>query len=147
MPALDQPGPGQVCFLVLVEKLSPQGDFWLWLLEPEKGHQVSCLPYKVGPSLKEWKLPVYVHGKSHQSCLNLGDSGLARQAPLLMASSGMNSGVGCHVLLQGIFLTLRLNPCLLHWQARPLSLAPPGNLAEKCNLKKIEREHSLAWLA
>jgi len=54
----------------------------------------------------------------------------------------MNTGVGCHVLLQGIIPTQRLNPCLLHWWARPLSLAPPGNLAEKCTLKKIEREHT-----
>ena len=33
---------------------------------------------------------------------------------------GKNIGVGYHFLLQGIFLTQRLNPCLLyllHWQA------------------------------
>ena len=97
MPALDQPGPGRVCFLVLVEKLSPQGDFWLWLLEPEKGHQVSCLPYNVGPSLKEWKSPVCVHGKSHQSCLNLGNSGITRQAPLSLGFSRHEywSGLPC----------------------------------------------------
>ena len=29
---------------------------------------------------------------------------------------GKNTGVGCHFLLQGIFLTQGLNPCLLHWQ-------------------------------
>ena len=28
-----------------------------------------------------------------------------------------NSGVGCHSLLQGIFLTQGLHPLLLHWQA------------------------------
>ena len=147
MLALDQSGPGRVCFLVLVEKLSPQGDFWLWLLEPEKGHQVSCLPYNVGPSLKEWKSPVCVHGKSHQSCPNLGNSGIARQVPLSLGFSRHEYWSGLPCLLQGIFPTQRLNPCLLHWWAHPLSLAPPGNLAEKCNLKKIEREHSLAWLA
>ena len=27
---------------------------------------------------------------------------------------GLPTGVGCHYLLQGIFLTQRLNPCLLH---------------------------------
>ena len=35
-------------------------------------------------------------------------------------SAGKNSGVGCHSLLQGIFLTQRSNPGLLrvlHWQA------------------------------
>ena len=29
----------------------------------------------------------------------------AHQAPLSMGSPGMNTGVGCHALLQGIFLT------------------------------------------
>ena len=42
---------------------------------------------------------------------------------------GKNSGMGCHALLQGIFLTQGLNPplvCLLHWQAIFLPLVPPG---------------------
>jgi len=33
-------------------------------------------------------------------------------------SLGKNTGVGCHALLQGLFLTWELNPhllCLLHW--------------------------------
>ena len=30
---------------------------------------------------------------------------------------GKNTGVGCHSLPQGIFLTQGLNPCLLHWWA------------------------------
>ena len=41
-------------------------------------------------------------------------------------SSGYNTGVGCHALLQGIFLTQGSNPhllCLLHWQ---LGSLPPG---------------------
>ena len=29
-------------------------------------------------------------------------------------SPGKNTGVGCHALLQGIFLTQGWNPCLLH---------------------------------
>ena len=44
-------------------------------------------------------------------------------------SSGKNTGVGCHVLLQGIFLTQGLNTCLLHllhWQTGSLPLVPPG---------------------
>ena len=32
-------------------------------------------------------------------------------------SPGKNTGVGCHFLLQGIFLTQGSNPSLLHWQA------------------------------
>ena len=31
-------------------------------------------------------------------------------------SLGKNTRVGCHALLQGIFPTQGLNPCLLHWQ-------------------------------
>ena len=37
--------------------------------------------------------------------------------------------MGCHFLLQGVFLTQKLNPHLLHllhWQAGSLPLAPPG---------------------
>ena len=37
-------------------------------------------------------------------------------------SPGNNTGVGCHFLLQGIFLTLGLNPCLLHWSVGSLPL-------------------------
>ena len=40
-------------------------------------------------------------------------------------SPGKNTGVGCHVLLQGIFPTQGLNLCL-HWQASSLPPAPPG---------------------
>ena len=42
-------------------------------------------------------------------------------------SLGKNTGEGCHALLQGIFLTQRLNPhflCLLHWQSGSLLVLP-----------------------
>ena len=39
---------------------------------------------------------------------------IAHQAPLSMGSPGKNTRLGCHFLLQGIFLTQGLNPCLLH---------------------------------
>ena len=41
-----------------------------------------------------------------------------------------NIGVGCHFLIQGIFPTQGLNPCLLHWQAdsSPLSTWETLNL-------------------
>ena len=44
-------------------------------------------------------------------------------------SPGKNNGVGCHALLQGIFLTQGFNLGLLHllhWQGGPLPLVPPG---------------------
>ena len=43
--------------------------------------------------------------------------------------SNKNTGVGCHFLLQGVFLTQGLNPCLLrllHWQGDSLPLMPAG---------------------
>ena len=38
-----------------------------------------------------------------------------------------NTGVGYHFLLQGIFLTQGLNPCLLHWHADSLPLSHQGS--------------------
>ena len=43
--------------------------------------------------------------------------------------SGKNTGMGCHFLLQGIFLTQGSNPCLLNWQADSLSLSNQGSPA------------------
>ena len=59
------------------------------------------------------------------------------KAPRLLClwdSPGKNTGVGCHSLLQGIFLTQGSNLdllCLLHWQAGSLPLAPPGKPTEE----------------
>ena len=39
---------------------------------------------------------------------------VAHQAPLSMGFAGKNTGVGCHFLLQGIFLIQGSNPALLH---------------------------------
>ena len=39
-----------------------------------------------------------------------------------------NTGVGCHFLLQGIFLTQGSNSSLLHWQADSLLMSHQGNL-------------------
>ena len=50
----------------------------------------------------------------------------AHQAPLKRGFPGKNTGVGCHFLLQGIFLTQGLNLhllCLLHRQAGSLPLS------------------------
>ena len=44
-------------------------------------------------------------------------------------SPGKNTGVGCHALLHGTFLTQGWTSCLLcllHWQAGSLPLQPPG---------------------
>ena len=51
------------------------------------------------------------------------------QALLSIEFPGKNTGLGCHFLLQRVFLTQGLNPhllCLLHWQANSLPTAPTG---------------------
>ena len=67
--------------------------------------------------------------KSCQSCSTVQHYGLE---PIRLLSPwdspGNNTGVGCHSLLQGIFLTQGWNPCLLHllhWQAGSLPLVWP----------------------
>ena len=41
--------------------------------------------------------------------------------------AGKNTGMGCHFLLQRMFLTQGLNPHLLHWQTGSLPLRHPRN--------------------
>ena len=51
-------------------------------------------------------------------------------------SPDKNTGVGCHALLQGVFLTQELNPHLLDWQGHSLPLASPGKLPSPPPLHK-----------
>ena len=75
-------------------------------------------------------------------------------------SPGKNTGVGCHVLLQGIFPAQGLNPgllCLLNWQAGSFPLAPPekpracgragagGRLAQKRDYRGHELKQVSSW--
>ena len=75
-------------------------------------------------SFQEFLLPLswsMLVGVCAQSCPSLCDPWtVAHQAPLPCDFPGKNTGLGCHFLLQGIFLTQRLNLCLLgllHCQA------------------------------
>ena len=52
---------------------------------------------------------------------------VALQIPLPWNSPGKNIGVGCHCLLQGIFLTQGLNLSILYGQANSLLLSPQGS--------------------
>ena len=52
------------------------------------------------------------HAKSLQSCPALCDP--MDYSPPGSSVHGKNTGVGCHFLLQGIFLTQRSNPCFSH---------------------------------
>ena len=72
-----------------------------------------------------------VHAKSLQSCLTpCGPTDCSLPSSFVHGIlKGKNTGVGCHALFQGIFLTLGLNShllFLLHWQAVSLLLVPPG---------------------
>ena len=51
----------------------------------------------------------------------------ACQAPLSMGFPAKNTGVGCHFLLQGIFLTQGMKLHLLHWQVDSLPLSHQGS--------------------
>ena len=54
---------------------------------------------------------------------------VALQAPRPWGSPGKNTAVGCHFLLQGIFLTQGSDTglsCLLHWQVGSLPLVSSG---------------------
>ena len=60
---------------------------------------------------------------------------------------GKNTGVGCHFLLQKMFLTQRSNPCLLHllpWQADSLPLSHHGSLHMLCSLHTHTHTHTHA---
>ena len=73
---------------------------------------------------------------------------IACQAPL-WDSSGENTGVGCHVLLQGIFPTWGSNLhllCLLHWQGSSLPLSYWGSPLPFCSwyLFMLQIHHRIA---
>ena len=59
-------------------------------------------------------------------------------------SPGKNTGVGCHALLQRIFLTQGSNPHPLHvlcWQAGFLPLVPPGKPCSSTYLYAKKNSH------
>ena len=78
-----------------------------------------------------------------QSCLTLQPQPARLLCPWV--SPGKNTGVGCHALLQGIFLTLGSNPRLLHllhWQLGSLPLVPP----EKPGVGRIRAKKAASTL-
>ena len=64
-------------------------------------------------------------------------------------SPGKNTGVGCHALLQRIFLTQGSNLhllCLLHWQASSLPLALPEKAGNTFDFIKEQKELRGGWI-
>ena len=71
---------------------------------------------------------------------------VAHQAPLSMGFSRQEDCSGLRALLQGLFQTQGLNPCLLcllYWQAGSLPLGPPGKSAHWTAAPKTEAEEVL----
>ena len=71
--------------------------------------------------------------KSLQSCLTLYDLKDYSTPGFSVHGNLKNTGVDCHVPLQGIFPTQGSDPCLLcvlHWWVGSLPLVPRGN--EQC---------------
>ena len=60
-------------------------------------------------------------------------------------SPDKNTGVGCHFLLQRVFMTQGSNPSLLnlpHWQVGSLPLAPPGDPHFPIKYSKVSQPHT-----
>ena len=90
-----------------------------------KEEQFSFLPWPVWSFCDKLLLKNCVETFSHSVMSNsLWPHGL-QPARLLCPRNfpGKNMGVGCHSLLQGIFLIHGVNLCLLHWQADSLPLS------------------------
>ena len=51
---------------------------------------------------------------SEKSCCSAGNNQVDEQAGITQHKPDKSTGVGCHFLLQEIFLTQGLNPCLPH---------------------------------
>ena len=71
---------------------------------------------------------------------------VACQTSLSLGFSRKNTGVGCHALFQGIFLTQGSNPHLLrllHWQAGFLSLVTHGKLHLLISNNMVDIKHHL----
>ena len=87
----------------------------LHLLRCSSLSQVVIHGYLLHNYLYLCNISVYVHSKSHSGMSDsLRPYGLYPTRPLCpWDSPGKNSGLGCHALLQGIYMTQRLNPHLL----------------------------------
>ena len=65
-------------------------------------------------------------------------------------SPGKDTGVGCHALLQGIFLIQGSNPHLshlVHWQVGSLPLEPLGKPLHESNFQEMQGERNKCFFA
>ena len=103
-----------------------------YLLEVYRGFYCLCQGQDQRPSIRAKDASsALVHACSVASVVSSSLRPHGLQTTKLLCpwdSPDKNTGVGCHALLQGIFLTQGSNPYLLHlphWQAGSLPLAPP----------------------
>ena len=101
-----------------------------YLCVEHKLDKIPALTQTSSPSFKKTFNDIVQHARLLQLCLTLQPYAL-QPARLLNPwdSPDKNTGVGCHTVLQEIFPTQGLNPCLLHllhWQVGSLPLASPG---------------------
>ena len=79
-----------------------------------------------------------------QSCLTFATPWTAR--PLcLWYSSGKNTGVGCHFLLQGFFPSQGSNLHVLHWQVASLALSHLGSLLSSSSRRVFVYTENLSY--
>ena len=74
--------------------------------------------------------------KVPQSWLFVTPWTVALQAPLSLDSPGKHTGIGCHFLLQGIFLTQGSSPGLQHYRQILHHLSHQGSPLECCSALK-----------
>ena len=110
---------------------------WAWNSSPDRPNSRACSFNHCWWKLQKSQIYIILdytrmHPKSLQSCPTLCEP-MNRSPPdssIHGDSLGKDTGVGCLVLLQGIFPTQGLNPCLLcllHWQASSLPLTHLGS--------------------
>ena len=104
-------------------------------------HAVWDLIFRESEGLRSW----YVHAQLLWSCPTFCNPMNSKPTRLLCPWDfpDENTGVGCHALLQGIFLTQGSNPCflcLLCWQAVSLPLGPPE---KPCY--SLYRDHNVSY--
>ena len=119
---------------------------WDWVIIKRIWIWSETAPKSLGQIL--WSLCLCVHAciLSHLSSVQLCAAlwTIACQAPLSMGFSRQEywSGLLWDLLLQGIFLTQGLNPCLLHllhWQASSLQPAPHGKTLYACSITQFTK--------
>ena len=94
--------------------------FHFHALEKEMATHSSVLAWRIPGTVEPGGLPSMQSHRVGHDCRNLAAAA---------AAAGKNTAVGCHALLQGVFLTQGSNPGLLrllHWQGLSLPLVQPG---------------------